>query len=64
MEEQERFCLTIEEEMLLLDILFNQKYALELVCCEITDIENGDKKVSVEEYRKLTKIFEKLSPYR
>jgi hypothetical protein len=60
MGEQERYCLTIEEELMLLDILFSQKYALELVSCELSDIENGDKKVTVEEYQKLTKIFDKL----
>ena len=64
MKEQDRYSLTIEEEMLLLDLLFSQKYALELVSCEMTDIENGNKKVTKDEYRKLTKIFEKLSVNR
>nr|WP_090851315.1 antirepressor AbbA [Litchfieldia salsa] len=49
-----------DEKDLLLEILFSQNYALELLCCEFVDIENGDKKISIEEYKKFTQLFEKL----
>lgn len=41
------FVLTEEEESLLLDILFQQNYASEILSVELTDIENGLKKTDV-----------------
>ena len=38
------FVLTEEEESLLLDILFQQNYASEILDVELTDIENGLKR--------------------
>lgn len=38
------FVLTEEEESLLLDILFQQNYASEILAVELTDIENGLKR--------------------
>ena len=58
---EERLRLSIEEEMVLLDLLFSQQYAFELVSCELSDIENGDKKVNIAEYRRLIHLYEKLS---
>ena len=42
------FVLTEEEESLLLDILFQQNYASEILAVELTDIENGLKKTDVK----------------
>lgn len=41
------FVLTEEEESLLLDILFQQNYASEILAVELTDIENGLKKTTI-----------------
>ncbi|KFN03597.1 antirepressor AbbA [Bacillus clarus] len=57
---QKGFTLTKEEESLLLDILFQQNYASEIVAVEITDIECGLKKTDVAQYRKLTRLFYRL----
>jgi hypothetical protein len=48
--------LSVEEQELLLHLLFNQDYALELVSCELYDIENGYKQVEETHYKKLTKL--------
>lgn len=42
------FVLTEEEESLLLDILFQQNYASEILAVELTDIENGLKKTECD----------------
>jgi hypothetical protein len=52
--------LTVEEQKLLLNLLFNQHYALELVSCEIADIESGYKQVEESHYKKLIKLYDRL----
>ncbi|WP_078547440.1 antirepressor AbbA [Litchfieldia alkalitelluris] len=52
--------LTDEEKESLLSIVFSQNYALELVRCELADIENGDKMVSREVYREIANLYDKL----
>lgn len=54
------FVLTEEEESLLLDILFQQNYASEILAVEITDIENGLKQTDVTQYKKITRLFYRL----
>lgn len=54
------FVLTEEEESLLLDILFQQNYASEILAVELTDIENGLKKTDVMQYKKFTRLFYRL----
>jgi hypothetical protein len=49
------------DEALLLEVLYDQDYALELISCEITDIETGMKNVSPERYRHLVELFEQLN---
>lgn len=49
-----------EEAMLLLDVLFSQQYALELVRSELADIENGDKKADEQRYRQLLRLYDRL----
>lgn len=50
-------CLTKEEESLLLDILFQQNYASEILAVELTDIENGLKQTDVMQYKKSQGYF-------
>lgn len=52
--------LSAEEQELLLHLLFNQHYALELVSCELYDIENGHKQVEETHYKKLIKLYDRL----
>jgi len=52
--------LSPEEERLLLELLWDQHYALELISSEINDIENGYKVVNEERYKKLIKLYERI----
>ncbi|SFA52044.1 Antirepressor AbbA [Parageobacillus thermantarcticus] len=52
--------LSHEEQLLLLDILFAQQYALELVSCELADIENGEKQVDEKRYQQLLHLYDRL----
>lgn len=52
--------LSREEEKLLLKILFNQQYALDVVSCELTDIERGDKQVQEEDYKQIINLYHRL----
>jgi hypothetical protein len=52
--------LSHEEQRLLLDLLFEQRYALELVRCELADIENGDKQVDTKRYQQLLHLYDRL----
>ncbi|OKO94643.1 antirepressor AbbA [Geobacillus proteiniphilus] len=49
-----------EEAALLLDVLFSQQYALELIRSELADIENGDKAVDERRYRQLLRLYDRL----
>jgi len=49
-----------EEERLLLELLWDQHYALELISSEINDIENGYKVVNEEHYKKLIKLYDRI----
>lgn len=57
---EKEFVLTREEENLLLDILFQQNYASEILAVELTDIENGLKQIDVTQYKKITRLFYRL----
>jgi hypothetical protein len=52
--------LSHEERCLLLELLFAQQYALELVRCELADIENGDKQVDAKRYQQLLHLYDRL----
>jgi hypothetical protein len=52
--------LSYEEQILLLEILFAQQYALELVSCELADIENGEKQVDEKRYQQLLRLYDRL----
>ncbi|ARA97317.1 MULTISPECIES: antirepressor AbbA [Geobacillus] len=49
-----------EEASLLLEVLFSQQYALELVRSELADIENGDKEADEQRYRQLLRLYDRL----
>jgi len=52
--------LTNEDQQLLLKILMDSGYALELISSEISDIENGHKKVDYDTYKRLLEIYDKV----
>ncbi len=52
--------LSDEEAALLLDVLFSQQYALELIRSELADIENGDKAVDEHRHRQLLRLYDRL----
>jgi hypothetical protein len=52
--------LSAEEQKLLLDVLFTQHYALEIISCELADIENGDKQVEEARYKKLVNLYDRI----
>jgi hypothetical protein len=49
-----------EEKMLLLEALFNQGYAKEIIGSELSDIEKSDFAAGEEKYRSLSKLFDRL----
>ncbi|AIK36002.1 recombinase XerD [Bacillus pseudomycoides] len=57
---QTEVTLTNEEKSLLLDILFRQNYATEILAVELTDIEIGLKKADISQYRRITRLFNRL----
>ncbi|PEE42071.1 antirepressor AbbA [Bacillus pseudomycoides] len=57
---QTEVTLTNEEKSLLLDILFRQNYATEILAVELTDIEVGLKKADISQYRRITRLFNRL----
>ncbi|WP_242222171.1 antirepressor AbbA [Bacillus cereus group sp. BfR-BA-01380] len=52
--------LTKEEQNLLLDVLFQQNYASEILSVELSDIENGQKKTDIAHYKQVTSLFARL----
>lgn len=52
--------LTKDEQALLLEVLFSQRYALDLVSVEIADIENGAKPTDELVYKRLIALYDKL----
>ncbi len=52
--------LSLDEQTLLLDVLFTQQYALELISCEIADMESGYKQVDEARYRSLMKLYRRI----
>jgi Antirepressor AbbA len=60
MEKEARITLTKDDKELLVDLLINQHYAIEIVCAELSDIENGLKIVDLARYEQLTSLYDKL----
>jgi hypothetical protein len=55
--------LSIEEAQLLLDLLFEQEYALELVSSHIYDIETGLKSVDLTKYQQIASLYSRLREF-
>jgi hypothetical protein len=53
--------LSKDEQALLLEILFNQRYALDLVRVEMADIENGSRPTDELVYKRLVALYDKLA---
>lgn len=53
--------LTTEDEKLLIEILFNQQYELEIISSELNDIEAGLKNTDHMTYLRLVSLFDRLS---
>ncbi|MFB7034377.1 antirepressor AbbA [Bacillus altitudinis] len=49
-----------EEKKLLLNVLLNQEYAVELLSSEINDIECGTKNVDDNTYKKLITLYDRV----
>ncbi|KOO50567.1 antirepressor AbbA [Priestia koreensis] len=52
--------LTQEEAQLLLNVLFEQQYAVEIVSSHINDIEQGLKRVDQLQYQKIASLYNRL----
>ncbi|MFC3884292.1 antirepressor AbbA [Bacillus songklensis] len=52
--------LSKEEAELLLDLLFEQEYALEVVSSHMLDIETGLKSVDIHQYQKIASLYSRL----
>ncbi|HDR7314624.1 TPA: antirepressor AbbA, partial [Bacillus cytotoxicus] len=48
---RKEFGLTNEEKELLLEVLFQQNYASEILAVELSDIESGLKKTNISQYK-------------
>lgn len=60
MEKQWLEQLSRDEQQLLLDVLFNQQYALEIINSELADIESGYKQAYTVRYQNLVKLYERI----
>jgi hypothetical protein len=52
--------LTADEQKLLIDVLFSNEYALELLSSELYDIETGTKNVDETTYKKLVTLYDRV----
>ncbi|MCL6585706.1 MAG: antirepressor AbbA [Anoxybacillus sp.] len=52
--------LSPDEQCLLLEVLFNQRYALEVISSELADMENGQIQVDEARYRHLVQLYERI----
>lgn len=57
---KEKMLLTEEDQSLLLSILFKQRYASELLACELADIESDLKDSDRVHYLQVTRLFDRL----
>ncbi|MFB9762109.1 MULTISPECIES: antirepressor AbbA [Bacillaceae] len=58
--EKEKMRLTEEDQSLLLKILFKQRYASELLSCELADIESDLKDSDHVHYLQVARLFDRL----
>ncbi|ABS22920.1 antirepressor AbbA [Bacillus cytotoxicus] len=57
---RKEFGLTNEEKELLLEVLFQQNYASEILAVELSDIESGLKKTNISQYKRIARLFYRL----
>ncbi|MBO9130351.1 antirepressor AbbA [Bacillus sp. 165] len=57
---QESLYLTEEEKNLLVDLLFEQNYAVEILACQLSDIETGLRTTDIMQYQKITALYARL----
>ncbi|MFC0187782.1 antirepressor AbbA [Fictibacillus aquaticus] len=55
---------TSQEKECLIEALLNQRYALEIVDAELTDLENGNTPMDEEKAKNLYKLYKKLHNIR
>jgi uncharacterized protein YunC (DUF1805 family) len=55
--------LSIEEQRLLVELLFMQQYALELISTELADIECGYKQVDAQRYKQLIDLYDRVRTF-
>ncbi|WLR52129.1 antirepressor AbbA [Bacillus tianshenii] len=61
MKRTEALGLTNEQKSLLVKVLFDQEYALEVVSCQINDIERGEKEADEDTVKELNKLYDQLA---
>ena len=54
---------TMEEKMLLVETLFDQKYAKEIVAGALADLENQALDSTREKYQKLSNLYDHIAIY-
>lgn len=52
--------LSTDDLKLLVEILFRQQYAIEIICSELNDIEAGLKSMDDESYQRLVSLYDRL----
>ncbi|OEH94247.1 antirepressor AbbA [Bacillus solimangrovi] len=60
MNKVEALSLSKEEESLLVEVLLEQSYAIEVVCSQISDVEKGNKSVDEAKIKKLNALYDRL----
>ncbi|GMB08633.1 antirepressor AbbA [Thermolongibacillus altinsuensis] len=55
--------LSMEEQQLLVDLLFTQQYAIELISAELADIECGYKQVDAQRYKQLIGLYDRVRAF-
>ena len=51
---------TPADQTILLKVLFNQQYEIEILSSELNDIESGEKSVDEDTYRQLVSLYERF----
>jgi Antirepressor AbbA len=52
--------LTSDDQKILLEVLFNQHYEIEIISSELNDIESGEKSVDKDTYRQLVSLYDRF----
>ena len=52
--------LTSDDQKLLLKVLFNQHYEIEIISSELNDIESGEKSMDKDTYHRLVSLYDRF----